>query len=1342
MVPVDFAVKTRSIKDLSKVDTTGHDEKVTAKPQGNPSETTENVGGCPMVSTNNRLYRIAWRPAADNSGNRLAERMRFKKSNVLAHAVMTLAMSAASAVTVVFAATSPAVAAPPLANTIVWGTTMQTVPADQANCVNASGKCPISDFESQVGRTLATTRVYINWTDPFPGKYLDWLISRGTTPVISIQLDDPDYPTGRVPFADIVSAAAGTGPQAATFNLLKAHLTATLGGGSDHLGISVNGPIYVAFDHEPETTVHASDLACNKTTDGSCHVADGTAFQAAFAAFSAMIKTIPNAKTMFIMTGNGFGTSPDPTKPKNDSYWQAPQYWYPTNADGTYNDANIDAIGVDAYNAYECDGSTEGWTPLYKKIAGFRAFLDPAAGSGQTAVASRIQAWVTEYGSTPADPTVPSTDRGAWISDATGDLPSGTRPISGAIYFNSQRSTTCHWELDGTRGATPDQLALNAYSAMGCDLRYRGGLDVTRPPALVAGASQCTGDWTAPSAPSVTSASSATNSVTLNWGQSTDSGGGSIAGYIVSVYKESDGGLVATSPLIATGLTATVSGLTSDTAYTASVVATDNSNNLSAPSAATNVMTFPDAPASLAVTTGLQTATLSWTAATDTAVSYAVSVFNAGAPVAGATVAYNGTRDGATVSNLTPGTPYTFTVVAQNAGGSSLPSSKDATTVADIIAPSIPGNLHTTSPGTETSVDLAWNASTDNIAVTGYVVLKNGVAVQTVTGLNTSVPGLTVNTTYSFTVEAKDAAGNTSTPSNAVGFTTPDQTPPSAPQNLTAPNATQQSVSLSWTASSDNVGVTAYDVYNGSTLVPGAWVSGTVATVSGLTPSTSYTFTVKARDAAGNTSGASNPVTKATASTGPTAPGAPTVGVVNGGMLNADSGVVPPKGIQVKISWTASTSSAGITQYVVNRQTNGTGPVTLVATVTGTNPAANTTVFEPPTTGATYYTYQVTATDGAGISATGAATPTKIVLDQAETVLLNSGSHTGTWTTNNPLVTTNSGGSTYWSTALNNTATYKPPVGTTSVAIVVRKTPTSAAIKVTLDGVVQTSATSLYAVSTAFRTVVLVVPITTSGQHTIVVTTVADPAHATNKDVQLDAFVSVTSDATKPTNPGVPQVTMGTGTLNADTATPAKGVPVKLTWAASTDASGVDHYEVRYGTTASPFGTLAPAVPGTATTTTIFVAPGSTYVFEVRAVDTLGNVSADTVGAGAGTTVTLTQETPATGTVYSPTTGWVQNSLAAASGGTVRTSTVSGNSVTYTVPAGATGVGFVTTTGSSYGSFKVSWDGGTLSSAVSLSGAGGSRQIEYTKAFNSGTTHTLKIVTTGKVDADAFITFS
>ncbi|MBD2900609.1 Chitinase 63 [Actinomadura sp. RB99] len=89
-----------------------------------------------------------------------------------------------------------------------------------------------------------------------------------------------------------------------------------------------------------------------------------------------------------------------------------------------------------------------------------------------------------------------------------------------------------------------------------------------------------------------------------------------------------------------------------------------------------------------------------------------------------------------------------------------------------------------------------------------------------------------------------------------------DTQPPTAPANLRSTSKTATSVSLAWNASTDNVGVTGYDVYNGS--AKAATVTGTSATVSGLSPKTAYSFTVKARDAAGNVSAASAAVSVTT----------------------------------------------------------------------------------------------------------------------------------------------------------------------------------------------------------------------------------------------------------------------------------------------------------------------------------------------------------------------------------------------------------------------------------------------------------------------------------------------
>ncbi len=171
----------------------------------------------------------------------------------------------------------------------------------------------------------------------------------------------------------------------------------------------------------------------------------------------------------------------------------------------------------------------------------------------------------------------------------------------------------------------------------------------------------------------------------------------------------------------------------------------------------------------------------------------------------------------------------------------------------DTEAPSTPGNL-TASNTTTNSTDLSWNASTDNVGVTGYRVYVNGNLDGTTTGLNYTVNGLSPNTTYNVTVTAIDAAGNESSPA-ATSVTTEnssDNQAPSTPGNLTASNTTTNSTDLSWNASTDNVGVTGYRVYVNGNL--DGTTTGLNYTVNGLSPNTTYNITVTAIDAAGNES--------------------------------------------------------------------------------------------------------------------------------------------------------------------------------------------------------------------------------------------------------------------------------------------------------------------------------------------------------------------------------------------------------------------------------------------------------------------------------------------------------
>ncbi|TMH77255.1 MAG: fibronectin type III domain-containing protein, partial [Betaproteobacteria bacterium] len=128
----------------------------------------------------------------------------------------------------------------------------------------------------------------------------------------------------------------------------------------------------------------------------------------------------------------------------------------------------------------------------------------------------------------------------------------------------------------------------------------------------------------------------------------------------------------------------------------------------------------------------------------------------------------------------------------------------------DTTPPTTPTGLTAAAVGL-TGANLSWSASTDNVAVTGYIVRRNGVQVATPTTTSFADTGLSAATTYSYTVAARDAAGNLSPDSASVSVTTAiatDTTPPTTPTGLTAAAAGSTGANLSWSASTDNVGVT------------------------------------------------------------------------------------------------------------------------------------------------------------------------------------------------------------------------------------------------------------------------------------------------------------------------------------------------------------------------------------------------------------------------------------------------------------------------------------------------------------------------------------------------------
>jgi chitodextrinase len=271
----------------------------------------------------------------------------------------------------------------------------------------------------------------------------------------------------------------------------------------------------------------------------------------------------------------------------------------------------------------------------------------------------------------------------------------------------------------------------------------------------------------------------------------------------------------------------------------------------------------PTAPTLSAAGTTTTSTNLSWSGATDNVAVTGYDVFRNGALIGSTTTATT-----FAVTGLTASTVYSFTVKSKDAAGNVSPDSNSVgvttlTPAPDTTAPTAPSL--TAAGTTTTSTNLSWSGATDNVAVTGYDVLRNGALIGfTTTATTFAVTGLTASTAYTFNVRAKDAAGNVSLDSNTVSVTTltPDTTAPTAP-TLSASGTTQTTTNLSWTAATDNVAVTGYDILRNGALI-GSTTTATTFAVTGLTASTAYTFNVRAKDAAGNVSLNSNTVSVTT----------------------------------------------------------------------------------------------------------------------------------------------------------------------------------------------------------------------------------------------------------------------------------------------------------------------------------------------------------------------------------------------------------------------------------------------------------------------------------------------
>jgi len=335
---------------------------------------------------------------------------------------------------------------------------------------------------------------------------------------------------------------------------------------------------------------------------------------------------------------------------------------------------------------------------------------------------------------------------------------------------------------------------------------------------------------------------------------------------------------------------------------------------------------------------------LNWTASTDNVAVAGYLVYRDGAPLAtlSGVTAYQNT-------GLSEDTAYSYSVQALDAAGNVSPQSTAVigrTRKKDRIAPSTPTGLVATAVSTA-QINLSWAASTDNVAVTAYQVLRGGALVASLGNVTTYQDGsLNANTTYVYTVQALDAAGNASAPSTPASATTVaalDTIPPTTPTNLVGNAVSATQINLSWSPSTDNVAVANYRLYRNSVQV--ATLTSTTWQDTGRSPATTYTYRADAVDSSGNASGLSAAVTVSTPSAPDTTPPTTPSGLVATAVSDT----------KINLSWGPSTDNVGVTGYRVIR--NGSLLTTLASVTTFQDSGLN---------AATTYTYGVQALDAAG----------------------------------------------------------------------------------------------------------------------------------------------------------------------------------------------------------------------------------------------------------------------------------------------------------------------------------------------------------------------------------------
>ncbi len=371
--------------------------------------------------------------------------------------------------------------------------------------------------------------------------------------------------------------------------------------------------------------------------------------------------------------------------------------------------------------------------------------------------AADFNAWTVTWSFT-ADEQI----TGAWNANVTqtgADVSATNMSYNGFVGANGG---TVEFGFQGTHGGSVGEIANVQVNGVDCG---GGGGGDTEPPTIPSG---------------LASPSQTANSISLTWNASSDNVG--VTGY--DVYR--DGALAGSS----TSTSYTDSGLSASTTYQYQVRAKDAAGNASELSSAISAATQEEVAGGCLVTYdtpstwdgGFNIQNIYITNLGDSAINgwtltfrftngeQVVSAWNANVTQSGPDVsATNVDHNGAIASNAT--VTFGFNGSQTDGVGPLEAFVLNGMPCGDAEPPTAPANL--SSPAqTDRTVDLAWDPSTDNAGVTRYLIYRDGAEVGSSTATSYTDSGLQPETDYSYTVRARDAAGNHSDPSNELSVTT------------------------------------------------------------------------------------------------------------------------------------------------------------------------------------------------------------------------------------------------------------------------------------------------------------------------------------------------------------------------------------------------------------------------------------------------------------------------------------------------------------------------------------------------------------------------------------------